>query len=146
MDSPFEQGSAPRDALRASLVAGHEATLRSSRRDGVDDAGKAGAVDEAAERPYVSAEADTESALAAKGTHDLKFIEAVFVAAAVAAAQHVVVKKEAVSGRLVAEKASEDNGREAVDKDYPDEFLLSARPVPARSVRPRVAAVSVVRT
>jgi len=123
MDSPSEPDAAPRDALGASLVAAHKATLRRPRRDGGDNAGKTGAVNEPSEQPDVSAEADTDCALADNGAGDLEAIEAVSVAAAVAAAQHVLVNEEVGAGRLASEEASGDDGPVAGDKEYADELF-----------------------
>lgn len=123
MDSPSEAGSAPSDALRASLLAARKSTLRRFRRDGGDDAGHSGAVDEADERPDVSPEADTERALADNGVGDLEAVEAISVAAAVAAAQNFLDKEEAGAERLASDKASDDDGCKEGDKNYADECL-----------------------
>jgi len=123
MDAPSEPGAVPHDALRATLLAAHKATLRRARIDGGDDAGPAGGDDQANERPEVMAEADTDSVLADNSGGDLEAVEAVSVAAAVAAAHHVLVQAETGAVRMASDQASDDDGREPGDKDNADESL-----------------------
>jgi len=104
-------------------VAAHKATLRRTSRDGGEDVGPAGAVDEAAERPDVSAEADAKRALAINGAGDLEAVEAVSIAAAVAFVPHVLAKEKTGAGIMATYKAIDDNGREAGDKDYAEDLM-----------------------
>jgi len=121
VNSPSEPGAAPRNALRASLVAAHKATLRRTSRDGGEDVGPGGAVEEAAERPVFSAEADAKRALAINGAGDLEAVEAVSIAEAFV--PHVLAKEKTGAGIMATYKAIDDNGREAGDKDYAEDLM-----------------------
>jgi len=123
MASPSGAGDAPLNALRATLVAAHAATLRRAGADGGDDARSSGAVVAATVRPGDMAEADTERELANDGLGDLRAVEAVSVAAAVAAAHDVLVQEEATSGGVASNRASQVDGREARDAAHDDERL-----------------------
>jgi len=123
MDSPSQPGAAPHDALRATLSAAHKATLRRARIDGGDHTGPAGGDDQATERPDVMAEADTDRVIAQNGGGDLEAVEAVSVAAAVAAAHHVLVQEGAGAVRVASDLARDDDGHEPGDKDHADESL-----------------------
>jgi len=72
MDSPSEPGASPHDALRATLLAAHKATLRRARINNDCDAEPAGGDDQATERPEVMTEADTDRVLADNGRGDLE--------------------------------------------------------------------------
>jgi len=155
MDSPSEAGDAPLNALRATLVAAHAATLTRAGADGGDDARSSGAVDAAPGRPGDMADADTERELANHGGGDLGAVEAVSVAAAVAAAHDVLVQEEATSGGLASNKASQVDGSEARDTAHDEERLAfneatdfkggaspGCRPVSGSSLKERGAAAS----
>jgi len=115
MDSPSEAGDAPLNALRATLVAAHAATLRRAGADGGDDTRSSGAIDAAPGRPGDMADADAERELASYGGGDLGAAGAVSVSAAVAAAHAVLVQEEATSRGLASNKDSQVDGREARD-------------------------------
>jgi len=123
MALPSGAGDAPLNAFRATLVAAHAATLRRAGADGGDDARSSGAVDAATGRPGDMDEADTERELANDGGGDLRAVEGVSVAAAVAAAHDVLVQEEATSGGVASNKASQVDGREARDAAHDDERL-----------------------
>jgi len=123
MDSTSEPGAAPQDALRATLLAAHKATLSRARIENGDDAGPAGGDDQATERPDVMAEADTDRVLAENGRGDIVAAEAVSVAAAVAAAHHIFVQEEAGAVRVASDQASDEDGREPGDTNHADESL-----------------------
>jgi len=155
MDSPSEAGDAPLTALRATLVAAHAATLRRAGADGGDDARSSCAVDAAPWRPGDMADADTERELANDGGRDLGSVEAVSVAAAVAAAHDVLVQEEATSGGQASNKASQVDGREAHDTAHNEELLAfneatdvkggastGCRPVSGSSLKKRSMAAS----
>ena len=125
MASPSEPGAAPQDAVRATILAAHKATLRRARIDNGDDAGPAGGEDQATERPDVLAEADTDRLLADNGGGDLDAVEAVSVAAAVVAAHHVLVKEDADCVIVASDHASDDDGREPGDQEHDEESLVS---------------------